>query len=674
MAVRVFVALTPRQQITSPPLSVSHEHLSGKLFDQPLHFQTEQGDGNGRALQATVANHFVDVDLLFRLERVVNAFLGLGQFDGGQHHGFLRRRRTIGRRKQIFELAQDVLGAFAELGPFLDQLVATLAAWRVDAARHRENLAAIFGGKVRRNHRAAGQVSLHHHGAQCHSGHDAVADGERLFVGGAIEWELGDDGALGSDAFEQLRVLRRKHDVDARAEDGDGASFGRERALMSGRVDAARASAHHGHADIGQLVGKFASHFQSVMRGLPRTDHGNSVFVLGAKLSFDIKHHLCSNIVNVIFGPMKSMVSATRKAISYVRFSTQKQEHGFSLARQLENTKGFCQRHRLFLDESLTVKDLGKSAFKGANADKGNLAVFLDAVRQRKIAKGTVLVVEALDRLTRNNIVEASHLLTDILRHGIDVGLVSEDKVYSYDYINKNPFEFIVATTYLIRGGDESRMKSDRVKDSWVRKKRAITQNKAVVKIPAPCWLKREGNKWVVIEEKAKIVREIFADYLKESQGIWMLSQSLNQRKVPVITQRAKPGSKWHRITMHRFLTDKAVIGTYSRMEPPVEKYFPAIVSQKEFYAVQAKLKDRRQFRGRHSLKDISLFKGLCKCSKCGATMTRITRTRKKKSGGSVLYRYLYCHNSILGLCLPAKAVDLTKFEMAFCRYTQSSE
>src|SRR4051812_22462737 len=134
---------------------------------------------------------------------------------------------------------------------------------------------------------------------------------------------------------------------------------------------------------------------------------------------------------------MKTNEMSGRKAISYIRFSTQKQEHGFSLVRQLEGTKSFCRRHNLFLDESLTVKDLGQSAFKGKNADSGNLGVFLNAVREKKIARGTVLVVEALDRLTRNNIVEASHLLTDILRQGIDVGMVTEDKVYSYDYINK---------------------------------------------------------------------------------------------------------------------------------------------------------------------------------------------------------------------------------------------
>ena len=363
---------------------------------------------------------------------------------------------------------------------------------------------------------------------------------------------------------------------------------------------------------------------------------------------------------------MKTTGVNGRRAISYIRFSTPRQQHGFSLARQLERTQQFCRHHNLLLDESLTIKDLGKSAFKGENADTGNLAVFLEAVRKGKIRKGTVLVVEALDRLTRNNIVEASHLLTDILRNGIDVGMVTEDKVYSYDYINKNPFEFIVATTYLIRGGDESRMKSDRVKDAWARKKQLIAKEKRAVKIPTPCWLRRDGDKWVVIKEKANIVRKIFADYLSNGLGIWMLSHSLNANKVPLITHRGPKGTTWHRITIHRILTDKSTIGTYTLVDPPVENYFPPVVSERDFYAVQAKLKARRQFRGRHSLKDISLFKGLCKCGKCGATMTRITRTRPTADGGKKLHRYLYCHGSIAGVCKPTKCVNLTQLERVF--------
>ena len=340
-----------------------------------------------------------------------------------------------------------------------------------------------------------------------------------------------------------------------------------------------------------------------------------------------------------------------RRAISYIRFSTPKQEHGFSLVRQLQGTRNFCKRHNLVLDEKLTIKDLGKSAFHGKNADSGNLSTFLEAVRNNKIPKNVVLVVEALDRISRNNVIEATHLLTDILRHGIDIGLVSEDKIYSYDYINKNPFELIVATTYLIRGRDESRMKSERGKDAWERKKKLIIEQKKPVRISQPpAWLSFKDGEWIVDQAKVKVIRRIFTEYLNNGLGIWRLSHQLNDEKVPVVTRvRSDHNSKWHRITIHRFLTDKAVIGTYTNVEPNVEKYFPTILAKKDFYAVQNKLKVNSRYKGRHTLGDMNYFKGLCKCGKCGGTMTRITRTRNSQ----IEYRYLYCHNSVNGTCKP---------------------
>jgi hypothetical protein len=365
---------------------------------------------------------------------------------------------------------------------------------------------------------------------------------------------------------------------------------------------------------------------------------------------------------------------AFRRAISYIRFSSPRQELGTSLERQLAGTKDFCKRHNLFLDE--TIEELKTSGYKGKNLAVGKLKIFIAAVEAKKIPPGTVLVVESLDRLTRNSVLEATNLLTTILTNGVDIGLVTEDKIYSHEYVNKNPFELIVAVTYLIRGGDESRRKSYNTTKNWKLKMEWVANEKRPVALNPPCWLvyKNHGKGtlgwWELDEAKVELIKKVYSDYLKSGLGIWQLTHQMNENKVPVITKRGRPDSKWHRITLHRLLTDKAVIGIYTNLEPPIEKYFPAIIDEDTFYAVQSKLKSRIRARGRSNLRDISLFKGICKCSRCGSTMTRITRTRK----GKLEYRYLYCHGSILGTCKPARRVDLTKFENAFMRYTFGSK
>ncbi len=60
---------------------------------------------------------------------------------------------------------------------------------------------------------------------------------------------------------------------------------------------------------------------------------------------------------------------------SYIRFSTPEQIKGDSLRRQLEDTEKFAKDNGLYLDDSLTIKDLGVSAYKGRHKTHGALGI-----------------------------------------------------------------------------------------------------------------------------------------------------------------------------------------------------------------------------------------------------------------------------------------------------------
>src|SRR5437868_2892845 len=59
---------------------------------------------------------------------------------------------------------------------------------------------------------------------------------------------------------------------------------------MRGRIDAASASANHGHADISQLVSELAGCFLSVGRRHPRADQGDGVLVLLRKGTLHVEN------------------------------------------------------------------------------------------------------------------------------------------------------------------------------------------------------------------------------------------------------------------------------------------------------------------------------------------------------------------------------------------------
>jgi hypothetical protein len=94
-------------------------------------------------------------------------------------------------------------------------------------------------------------------------------------------------------------------------------------------------------------------------------------------------------------------------AYSYIRFSHPDQAKGDSLRRQTEAAADWCQRHKVNLDTSTTLHDLGKSAYTGEhrkNPDRHGLAAFLKLVESGKVPRGSYLIIENLDRLSREHI------------------------------------------------------------------------------------------------------------------------------------------------------------------------------------------------------------------------------------------------------------------------------
>ena len=94
--------------------------------------------------------------------------------------------------------------------------------------------------------------------------------------------------------------------------------------------------------------------------------------------------------------------------VSYLRFSSSKQELSSSVKQQLDDQEKFLREHpELTLADTLT--DLGISAWKSTNnnRDSGALAHFIKEAEQGKVPKGTILLLSKYDRLSRDNFDDA---------------------------------------------------------------------------------------------------------------------------------------------------------------------------------------------------------------------------------------------------------------------------
>ena len=121
-------------------------------------------------------------------------------------------------------------------------------------------------------------------------------------------------------------------------------------------------------------------------------------------------------------------------AYSYIRFSSAEQARGDSLRRQEELRDAWLAKSGAVLDTSISLRDEGVSAFTGGhrqNPDRHALAAFLELVKRGRVPRGSFLVVESLDRLSREHIRPALTLMLNLIDAGVRiVQLLPVEAVY----------------------------------------------------------------------------------------------------------------------------------------------------------------------------------------------------------------------------------------------------
>lgn len=204
----------------------------------------------------------------------------------------------------------------------------------------------------------------------------------------------------------------------------------------------------------------------------------------------------------------------TTLAYSYLRFSTPEQAAGDSRRRQLALAEKYVAEHGLTRDRSLSMHDLGVSAFRGDNAREGALRAFLDAIEHNLVPPGSLLLVESLDRLSRDRILIAQSLFLRIIEAGVIIVTLGDQRTYSFESLNHNPLDLVISLVSMMRANDESETKSRRIRAAFEAKRANLAVTPWSTR--GPGWLRfdKAAGKFCVIEERAQIVRGIFRDYL----------------------------------------------------------------------------------------------------------------------------------------------------------------
>jgi DNA invertase Pin-like site-specific DNA recombinase len=203
-----------------------------------------------------------------------------------------------------------------------------------------------------------------------------------------------------------------------------------------------------------------------------------------------------------------------KKAYSYQRFSSSKQREGDSLKRQTDAAEVFCKQFGLQLVS--TFKDEGISGFKGKNfSNVSALGHFLKLVENGTIEKGSVLVVENMDRLSRQSILPCLSKFIDIINQGVSVGVISQNKILDQTSITANPMELMLVLVEFARANNESEAKSKRVKSVIQSKIERVKKGEMVwFGIQKPSWIigMKDGI-FTLDKNRVKLVQNIFRSY-----------------------------------------------------------------------------------------------------------------------------------------------------------------
>lgn len=363
------------------------------------------------------------------------------------------------------------------------------------------------------------------------------------------------------------------------------------------------------------------------------------------------------------------------KVYSYLRFSDPKQAAGSSADRQTEYAQRWAAARGLVLDEALSMSDHGLSGYHQRHVTHGALGVFLRAVEDGRIDAGSVLVVEGFDRLSRAEPLQAQAQMTQIINAGITVVTAADNQEYSRETIRANPYKLIHSMAVMIRAHEESDTKSKRVRaairrqcEGWI----AGTWRGVIRNGHDPHWVQREGAGWALVEERAAAVRYAVGRFMAGLGAVQIM------REMAARGMAMTDSGNLNAPTLYRTLRKRILVGErefdVGGEVYRLAGYYPALLTEAEFDALQVALDRRGKRRGVGEIPSILTGMGIATCGYCGAAMvSQNLMGRKRQADGRPWpgHRRLICTRNANGHGCPVpgsiQAAPVERALMLYC-------
>ncbi|MDS4035346.1 recombinase family protein [Citrobacter amalonaticus] len=332
-----------------------------------------------------------------------------------------------------------------------------------------------------------------------------------------------------------------------------------------------------------------------------------------------------------------------RSVITYLRFSSaiQGAEGADSTRRQNDLFKQWLKKNS---DAQVVASfnDEGLSGYKGKHLS-GQFGDMLSRIESGEFPEGTILLVEAIDRIGRLEHLETEALMNRIIAHGIEIHTLQDGLIYTRDALSDDLGISIIQRVKSYIAHQESKQKSFRISQKWAQRAKLALAGEQRLTRNVPGWIDPDTFK---CNEHAETVRLIFK-LLLSGESLHHIARHLQSNGIPSFSRHRANGFSVH--SVRTVLRSESVIGTLPASQrndrPAIPNYYEAAIDASTFNKAQEILGKNRT--GRTPASDnpltINIFKGLFRCQ-CGASV-HPTGTKNKYAG---VYR---CNNHLDGRC-----------------------
>lgn len=309
------------------------------------------------------------------------------------------------------------------------------------------------------------------------------------------------------------------------------------------------------------------------------------------------------------------------KAISYIRFSSSKQETGDSLRRQQELINDWFSNNPDIEPSDMAFRDLGISGYHG-NHLKHDFGRLLDAIEANKIKSGDYILVEAIDRIGRLETLTALNIITSICMKGVKLITLEDKQEYSSEVVSTNAGIIYYLIGKIDMAHQYSKNLSRRISETWSDKRKKATDGK-MIKRKSFWWITRNESSGMfdtVTKQDKETIQSVVKQFLTGSSYTELVNyiQSVDPVRF----------AKCSHAAVRQWLKSRTLIGFWEDSE-----IYPPVISKADYYLVQKEIEKRKNNKTRGKSSD-HVMAGLVKCKECGGNYS----VRQHKHSGTVMY------------------------------------